>query len=212
MNKTLLLSALFLGIQLPVNARAQLNWFSANTGAAAVYVSPNPGQSSTAMLLHVPYSINFSSIYFNLNTADSNTVNLYDIGIGECLDASGVSDCSQPNTAITIVCDLASPAGSTSQGINLTARRAQTHPCTQGTQSLQPGVYMLLAVGTVANTGARCVGQSKSPVLPFTVTPTVAINGSATNGSLTNPNDSTVFSTGDAGVNGQTSVCMISLH
>lgn len=177
-----------------------------------MYISPNSQQRPTAMLLHVPYSINFSSIYFNLNTADSEIANLYDIGIGKCVNASGASDCSQPNTPITIICNLASPAGPSSQGINLMVTRAQSYPCAQGPQSIQPGVYILLAVGTVSNTGARCVGQFKSPVLPFAVSSTIAINGQATNGSLTNPDSSSLFSTGHAGVNAQTSVCMISLH
>lgn len=182
-----------------VHAQADLNWFSANVGGISVYISPEPNGNSTAMLLFLPETITFSNIYFDV-IADSDTTHFYDLAIGDCQQSN--HDCSQPNQPITIVCSL----GSSSQGINLPKSGAKSFPCAQGPGiTIGPGIYVLLAVGNVTNAGAKCVGEVKSPVIPFA---SPAVIGDAINGSLT----SSTFQTGAAGASEEKSVCMISLH
>jgi hypothetical protein len=196
----LLALAITLTLAPKARAQVQLNWFAANVGGNGTpVIEDDLSGSPTATLINVPTQITFSNIYFFVSTADSNTADFYDLGIGQCAN----NDCSQPNQRIAIVCNLGTP-GPSGQGVNLTSLGPQHYPCAQGSVTIGPGVYVLLGAGNANLT--HCYGEhGASPDVPFTAAPT----GIAKNGSLTNTSG---FATAKPGSKGPGNGCMISLH
>jgi hypothetical protein len=196
--------SVLLGVVIAMGAHGQttLNWFTANFGKASPVVEDDVSGAPTETLLYVPTSVTFSRVYFNVTTADTATGDYYDLGIGRCPSL----DCSQPRVTITILCSIGS-SGSGGTGVNLASTGPQSFPCTQTTPiTIQPGVYVLLGGGNAKV--AHCAGQNGSaPPIPFKA----AGSGTATDGSLTNPN-STIFKTDVAGSRSAGNACMISLH
>jgi hypothetical protein len=193
--------AAFSCIVIALNTGAQIKWFSANVAGNTAQVENNAGGSPTTTLLYVPTSVTFSGIYLSVAKVDNTTGNYYDLGIGKCPSL----DCSQPNVTVTIVCNLGT-SGSSGRGVNLTSVGAHVLPCAQGSVTISAGTYVLLGAGNA--TVAQCKGLlGDAPVIPFVST----VSGTATNGSLTNPN-STIFTTAAAGVSQPSGGCNISLH
>ena len=183
-----------------LSAGALTKWFPANVAGTSTPVE-NVSGSPSATLLYVPASVTFSGIYFNVAKDDTASGAFYDLGIGKCPSL----DCSQPNAAVTIVCNLGT-SGASGTGISLTSMAAQTFPCVQGSVTISPGTYILLGAGNAIV--ARCTGLlNDAPVIPFVST----VSGTATDGSLTNPN-STIFTTAAAGASEPVAGCNISLH
>jgi hypothetical protein len=183
-----------------VRAQITVNWFSANQGLSNVLVSDSLSGSPTATLIYVPTAVKFSSLYVKITTADANTADYYDIGVGSCPG----NDCSQPNVPIEIICDW----GDSSSGINLTSASIQSHPCSQSTPiTIQPGVYVLLGAGNA--TVAKCSGQGGSTgIVPWSTT----VQGSAVNGSLQNVTTGSFKTSATAGARIAGDSCSISLH
>jgi hypothetical protein len=183
-----------------VCAQTILNWFSANQGPNKVLVSDSLTGSPTATLIYVPTAVKFSSLYAQITTADTDTADYYDIGIGKCPG----NDCSQPNVTIDIVCDW----GNSSTGINLASASIQSHPCSQTTPiTIRPGVYVLLGAGNA--TAAKCSGQSGSTgIQPWATT----VQGNAVDGSLRNVDIGRFKTSTMAGARIAGDSCSISLH
>jgi hypothetical protein len=142
-----------------------LKWFQ--NGASGNGFTLASSNTAYLGLLVVPATVQFTSIYYNVNTLDATSTDHYDIGIYSCTSL----DCSQTSTSASLVCDTGAIA-QTATGTFVTA-------CEQGgTITIQPGTYMIAVSGSA--TTAK-FGYGAAPGVPFT---TISLATGLTGGAL----------------------------